>query len=362
MKKLIVLLSSLLGLLVLGYFLLKNEAVPHATGNSLNIKTAMSTENLWNNAVPQSAEKRVFRTLPDLVHRISLEEHEIFEPTTLTTGLGRYLALYDYGHHQVFLFDTREGYSLRTLGDGSGKGPREFINPTDLAFDGEETLWIADPKLARITGFTAEDELTSNLHLEDVLPFRIAVRESDLIVLAATSTSEGYFFQFDLNGNFIRSIEHLSENTQLNSLLTEGDISASYDEIYYTLRHAGIIRKYDADLNLVYTRGTIDPVEPAQVETVPLPILGDAVGHRIAEDSRVAALDIAATEEYLYVLFSGAEYAAYFYLDVYDLQSGDYLHTHKLEHPANEMAILNDVVWVKEYVDRVPHLSGYRLN
>lgn len=297
-----------------------------------------------------------------MIHRISLEKNEIFRSGILTTDQNRYLALYDYGHHQVFLFDSWNNYAISTIGDGAGKGPREFINPTDLTFDTNGILWIADPKLARISSFYTDDKLISIFNPEKVSPFRMVARNTDLIILASSSTIGGIFFQYDYDGRFVRTFEQSTTTSIANSLLSEGNIAASQDEIYYSLRHAGIIRKYDANLNLAYSRSTIDPVEPAQVETVALPILGDAVGHRVVKDSRVAALDIAATEEHLYVLFSGTEYAAYFYLDVYDLQSGDYLLTHRLEHPASNIAILNDVVWVKDYVDSVPHLSGYRLN
>lgn len=321
----------------------------------------MITDNIWDQHLPQSIEERIFREPLERVHRISLEEHGIFKASSLATDEKDYLAIYDYGYHQVFLFDINDNYSVRTLGDGPGRGPREFINPTDLAFDEEGNLWVADPKLARISGYTPGDKLIKNLNPDKVLPFRIVARKSDLIILAGSSASGGTIFQYDFEGRHMRTFERSSTKNQANSLLTSGDLAVSSGNVYYALSNVGIIRKYDADMNLVYSRGTIEPVEPARVESIDLPILGDAVGHRIAEDSKIASLDVAATEDYLYVLFSGTKYGAYFLLDVYNPLNGNYLFSYELDYPAGRIVVLKGILWVYDYIDRVPHLSGYRL-
>lgn len=353
-----ILLFSVVALSIL--YVARQTSDQSKTQYSTEVQSIKDSDNPWRNAEPQIVHDRTYGGKLELVHRIPLEENGIYRPAGLVTDNRRYLAIYDYGIHKIFLIDIENGYTIRTIGDGQGKGPREFVNPTSLGFDINGNIWIADPKQARISQFSINDELISILNMEQVSPFRIAVRQADLIVLATTSTPGGFFHQLNFEGIPIKVFDQLNNKTARTSLLYEGEITEQSEEIYYALRHASIIRKYDANLDLLYSRQTLDVITTPKIESVSLPILGDAVGHRVAQDSEVAALDITASPDKLYILYSGTKYHAYFNIDVYNTTQGDYLYSYQLDHPASELQLMGNTVWVKEFIDQVPYLSGYR--
>jgi len=318
-----------------------------------------SASGTWERE-PQKSGERIFTNPPEHQHKINLTELEIFGPLIMRVAHDRGIALYDYATFNGYFFPPDNYSSPVSIGDGKGGGPREFVNPTDTAFDNEGNIWIADPQQGRISVWRRDGDLLRTINPAPRQPHRIALTANRCIIFG--SGGDHTLFKIaDVDGNKIDTIENIGSD-MLGWIFTyEGYLTSDRRGFVYTGLWYGIIRKYTEDGELVYSRGTIDPVGPAKPE------------HRTIEGTRVvmaprdapmATLSSYIANEKLYLLSPDNNDNNIRMIDVYELSTGDYRYSIPLPERTRFIGITGNTLISLEGRDEEPFfvISVYRLN
>lgn len=319
----------------------------------------IESKKIFNKIEDQDAKKRVFKGSPELLKRIKLEDHDIFQPSLLSAAPEDYIAFYDYSAHKIVTYNVNMG-AINLLGEGLGGGPKEFRNPLGLMFDGQGNIWVADPKQARLTKWGVNGEILASFSTDKVIPSRLVVTPERIITLSNTIRPKGVFVMYDSLGKKMGSFEKIDSDIRYGSFLIDGYLArGDNNEIFWGSSYYGMIRKYDKSGELLFSRSTIEKITELEFENVNIAGLGK--GFRTSEDSKNAVREMAFKDGNLFVLFSGTKYAAK-YLDVYDSKNGDYKFSFQLDQSTIDMEIQDEKIWVIEYFESTRHLSCYQLS
>ena len=240
------------------------------------------------------------------------------------------IMVYDYQHKSLFQFD----YEFNLIGEygREGRGPEEFVNPTDLMTDDTGYFWIVDGRNSRITRWSDKGEMVFEQPVSlGLVPHRFAPMSDDMFVLFSLM-GQFSMHTVDLEGKIQNSFLSVTgRNFSNKGLLLDGEITAREDRIYYAGTRNDLIKAYSQDGSLIYSRRVINPVNK-EIENMNDDQLRSAP---------LSALDIQVFDGRLFILYGGAmgDPSRWRYLDVYELNSGDYSHTFLLESFSRKFSI-----------------------
>lgn len=325
----------------------------------LFIPLLTSASGSWDRE-PQKSDERIFINQPERLHQINLTELEIFGPMIMRLADDGGIALYDYATSNGYYLPQNNYSSPVAIGDGKGGGPREFVNPTDIAFDNEGNIWIADPRQGRISIWDRDGDLLRTINPAPRQPHRIALSANRCIIFGS-GTDHTLFKITDIDGNKIDTIESIGSDMSGWIFTYEGYLTSYRRGFVYTGLWYGIIRKYTEDGELVYSRGTIDPVGPAEPEHRTIE------GTRVVmapRDAAIATLSNTIANDMLYLLSIDNNDRKTRMIDVYDLAAGDYRYSIPLPERTRSIGIAGDILYSLEEREEEPLyvISVYRLN
>ncbi|MFQ5679950.1 MAG: BF3164 family lipoprotein [Gemmatimonadota bacterium] len=293
--------------------------------------------------------------------------------------VGEYLVLTDgLGEAALHVVDRRTG-EVRSSFGRNGEGPGEYRAPRSIdAEPGGDAFWVFDIGLQRLTRVELREGLPARRPADSpVLTLRASAPTTDPIrlagghLLALGFYPDGRLAEFDARGTLLRSVGPLPPNPSgvPPSVLQQaylGRMKARPDRSLLAVgaRYAGEIEIYRADGTLLHRVSGPSPVEPrfAVQETSHGPAMASG------DDLRFAYLDVAATRERIYALFSGrtrggfpgeANYGEY--VHVFDWE-GRFLEAFRLD--ADAIAIAADESEGRLYAVRhlpTPAVVEYRL-
>jgi hypothetical protein len=240
------------------------------------------------------------------------------------------IMVYDYQHKSLFQFD----YEFNLIGEygREGRGPEEFLNPTDLISDDSGYFWIVDGRNSRITKWSDNGDLVFEQPVPSgLVPHRFAPMSEEMFVLFSLM-GQSSMHTVDMEGDVQKSFLSFSgRNFSNKGLLLDGQISAKDDRIYYAGTRNDLIKAYSKDGSQIYSRRVINPVNK-EVENL---------NDNQLRSAPHSVLDIQVFDDQLYILYGGAmdDPNRWRYLDVYDKSNGDYSHTFLLESFSRKFSI-----------------------
>lgn len=143
---------------------------------------------------------------------------------------GNEIYIVDRGVNQILQFSD-SGELINTIGNGTGRGPGEFLSVSSIDVDGDH-IWVADSQLAKIDQFTLSGDPVKTMSLDE-RPYSIAVSGRDLY--AHFSSPSISFAKLDSAGQISEEIklELIDGN---NFMAFSGSIkSTSYGDGFYYL-------------------------------------------------------------------------------------------------------------------------------
>lgn len=303
-------------------------------------------ENL--NSKIQEKEQRYFvNTTLEEVRRIKLGDFDLFRTTGIQGSNSGDLIAYDYALHKLFYFPRSKDKAPYGIGDGKGRGPREFINPTGWDFDEKGNIIIADPMKATITEWSPEGKLIDHYDPDPAIPSRVTTYADKIAFLANSYTSDGLLFLIDRKTRNNLGFQYLS-TTKLRDdyFVTSGKIAMADGILVYAGINRGFIRGYNLDGKLLYSTSTITFGEyrGQNVE-----VDGNETTFTRNKKSIYHTRDVEVKNGKIYVLFSGTNSVKCDYVDVYGLQTGAYRYTIKLNRSAYDMTIAGEYLVVRDF-------------
>ncbi|MEM1181498.1 MAG: hypothetical protein AAGM22_24355 [Acidobacteriota bacterium] len=261
--------------------------------------------------------------------------YELFEPGEPLWGPidvrldqnGRPMVI-DFGDSTIKLLGD-QGELLTALGKGKGQGPGEFQAITDVAaFDHE--IWVTDAGNSRLASFDRLGKIQETIKLE-TRPYRLATMEEERFLMMHTPSQLETFGVYSrdgkLNKAFGKFIDKPWDGQALDGMLSR----APTGEFFYIGKYLGFFSLYDQQGVLRYSRETLSPT--------PLPELTKKGGVvRVARRSAVNALSASVSGDQLFLL-RGTVIGNWLSdeIEVYDLSSGDYVHSFQLPEPAERV-------------------------
>ena len=181
----------------------------------------------------QRSENRVWREIKvDTLFVIGDSKDEIlFRPGIIKGDADGNSYIIDYGDVSIKKFD-KNGRPVVTFGRGRGEGPGEFVNPTDIAFDDERTLWIADLPERSLSWFLPDGTFLKKIKLEEGI-LRVAPVDSGYYyVMRVSPRNPRVFNVYALEDKFIRSFGDLIEDYRTAALSLDGHILWAHDKLH----------------------------------------------------------------------------------------------------------------------------------
>lgn len=297
--------------------------------------------------------------------------------------VGRRLVVLDRSAPMIHVFRLPDGERVGSFGR-QGEGPGEFRAAAGIQADpaSVDAFWVFDGSLSRVTrlrfagpGAAPAADGVVNLHGEGGLHFQ-AVWLSDS-ALVATGVYPGHprprLLRLDREGRAVGGIGTFPQHPNAAGIpptvlqhAYEGRMAVRPDRslLAFGTRHADALEIYRADGSLVRRVTGATGFLPAFDTNV----RAEGVSMATGDDLRVGYLDLVATQDHLFALFSGdtrkeARGRTYFGKEVHVFSwSGERIATLALDERA--IAIAVDTAEGRLYAvrhDPVPNVARYRL-
>lgn len=249
----------------------------------------------------------------------------------------------DVGDMRLKRFDLYGKY-IDSFGS-EGKGPGEFQQLLDYGFQGSDTLFALDDRKMRLMVFNARTTDFITEYETEPTPYRLAVLEEQLVI--ESSVADKLFYLLDFQGNTGTHFGEMMENKQQNSGSVAGDIYPVDTDTGFVFapHYASYLYYYNSDGNNTKTIRTPDRI-PFQ-ETVH----ENRGGTRIIRpsESEFQTSDLKITGGNIYeVLQNNGEKNELpnIFVDVYDLETGGYLHSVKLPSLASDILVTDNRIYL----------------
>lgn len=305
-------------------------------------------------------ETEIWKEKPFIkVDSVALEDHGIFYPHALTANENDQVAIMAWDDREVVLFNLKDLHNPERLNTRRGRGPREYESPFDM-FLAQDKLWISDIGLRKIDVWDIDEKRmdhTFSVNNRFIKPDQISAcdNEEDTYSLFVLSTQYGFGFN-DQEGimhkykfqngklNLTNTFQPLSNDHERYPYVITGDIACSENELYYSADYSGTIRNYNESGQLDYYRTGVnsDTDEPIFFYREN----GNTIRNRDA--IRING-NLFVINERLYIERSRNSDADIHSLDVYEKQSGKYLHSIKLPALTKEIALTTEFLVAIEF-------------
>lgn len=242
------------------------------------------------------------------------------------------IAVYSYSAGSVGLIadEEREGGVLAAArpykGASDGLG-----NPTDLTFDPEGNIWLADPLLNTVTVYGPGLELVRSDRVGPTGVEELSVSPDFYVTQFERSGPDGGLLKVvDRDGGRETSFGRLPPEMTESMILISNTVVSDEEFIYCGNSNSGVIAKYDRRGRLAYSIPTVERVETAKVDRREISILEGILSislEKVRDTSRRAVIDMDINGSLLLVLFSGSGGRMGRMLDIYEKETGNYMDT-----------------------------------
>ncbi|NBC26668.1 MAG: hypothetical protein GVY08_07400 [Bacteroidetes bacterium] len=157
-------------------------------------------------------------------------------------------------------------------------------------------------------------------------PARVALGDNENVLIYTPITPEFLFNQSDLEGNTIGGFSTLGDLAGHNALKYTGRVVVKNNHLYFAGHSESILKKYDLDGDLMFSRTTIDDW-PADFNYVVFKAGEGQVGSRYSEGALFAFNNFDVWDKYIVTIPHHNGDPDYKYLDVYSRSDSYYLGT-----------------------------------
>lgn len=275
------------------------------------------------------------------------------------------IAVYSYGAGSIGLVGGggREGeLSARRTYEGYSDG---LGNPTDITFDPEGNVWLADPILNTVTVYSPGLELLRRDRFRSPGVEELSVSPDFHVLQFERSGPDGGLLKVidRTAGRRETSFGRLPPEMTEPMILISHTVVSDEEFVYTGNSHSGVIAKYDRRGRLAYSIPTVEPVETAEVDRREISILEGILSislEKVRDTSRRAVIDMDINDSLLLVLFSGSGGRAGRLLDIYEKETGIYRDTIDLAAVSDDFYYGMEVAGDRVYLQLEDHRgTGY---
>ena len=244
------------------------------------------------------------------------------DPTLVFADQNEFFYVADDADWTIKQFDSA-GNFVASFGEGRGEGPGETTGLSSFGVLGDSSLWFLDSG-KRINFFRMDGSFARSERL--IRPWhnpmrRLAITaEGRHYYMVTSGQATGYFFETSLGGTTEQfgALQH--EHGWEEDIPLFGKVAAHRESMLYIPTHFPFISRFSADGTLAYARATMDYGITPKPEYVRY-----AVGRRRVFNEPLMKSLPNVDGDRLFVHANAAQA-----MDVYDVNSGDYLYSVRL--------------------------------
>lgn len=295
-----------------------------------------------------------------LIADITLADHDLFKVHSLEINDIGDIVFFDFGENRIVKTQV-DNLIFELLGNGKGRGPKEFVQVMDVKITNREIL-LSDREKSKIIIWNLNGEFKKEVKLEGrfIKPSRVAICNdmNSIYLLSSQYSPDGIFHFYDKDFNRINSFEEIENPDYRLPYYTDGNLTCDKKRnLYYAPRYVNSIKSFNS-------KGE---------ENFDIPVFNFKSNDKImekkgrwfspAKDVRRASGDIYVLDERLIVGYSDSKYIESKFIDIYDKNNGEYKYSIKALDKFTEFA-LNDNYITFFVLDkqRETHLMIYSYN
>ncbi|MFU8813601.1 MAG: 6-bladed beta-propeller [Balneolaceae bacterium] len=324
--------------------------------------SAPDTTATFFNKSPQQTSDRLFITELQDLQTAYLDSMEIFGVSGIQSNAD-FLILGDSRQktiHRILTSDLTL-YDSFQLNEGNGPGEIMALNDFDST---AEQIAIYDGRSRKVLISGLDGTLRNEFRLNDQFPHRLTLlTDGRLLIFSTIVISNPFLFtEMDLDGQPYSSFLEVPNPEEHNSIEFVGYLSAdNHNHIYYAGYPESILKKYDRDGTLIFSRTTIDNFS-SEKNYMTLRADEGMIARGYTDDALFAFVDIDVWDDYLITVPHHNGDADYKYIDIYSAQSGDYLGTLNTWGFPNKITADDDFIYVFESRSGTRTLKKYPNN
>lgn len=258
----------------------------------------------------------------------SLDTLDLFRPYLFDVGNNK-VVIYSGPENSKFWVAYTENPSENFTFGSYGRGPGEYLNPIDVEFANDGSIFVMDSQLRRLDIWSQSGELKESKLIDSFAPFRITLPEHSNELLIFAPSEERLFHRYDSRYNHLSSFQTASDSLRflLKNVYLSGEIDSDANAIYYAGNGNHFFKKYSSDGELLFSRVMIEEISPPSLVAESVDN-GGGETLKISDDFKRAARTIKYYQNKIYVLYFGNNVNLIGRtIDVYNSDSGDYLYS-----------------------------------
>ncbi len=312
--------------------------VSSKNSNQTDIKNAYRINPVDQNITNRNWENLRFEVVSDSI--------PIYNAVNITSHNAFFYAD-DWSNNTITKIDT-SGSIIQTFGMGKGEGPGEFLRINSIDIDVRGRLWVADESNGRITIFNQDGNW--NIFQPPVIPNKVvSLDENKYIVrnrfdsqLIANSTDKEFSFKTE---------PILFEEGTLWANVFQSFFTRSNDNTFIRVfRFTNEIVKYNEQGEIIYFRRPIEPFDVDNLQIIPPRKYDDNqevwFNEVHANSQKPKSNGVHIFNERIHILIASYRENQFYgdIIDVYSLETGEYIHSYKIPEPLYEFAVTENIL------------------
>jgi len=269
---------------------------------------------------------------------------------------GRKNFLFLSENRQIAIINKGDLKLTKTVQLTKGKGPGEVlaINAFDIS---SKHIAVLDRQASKVVLLDRSGSFKNEVIIENLYADYMALFNNESFIIFSSSTGKYLFNELDLSGALVNQYEMQNSEKKYHSMKYTGHLQVHDNNIYFLGYGESILKKFDRNGNLLFSRSTID--NWSSEDNYEKYNTGEFYVQRFTDKAQYAFADFTVWSDYLIAIPHHNKDAEYRYLDIYDTNNGDYLGTYKTEGYASEVVADDKYIYTKEILNGDITLKKY---
>jgi hypothetical protein len=307
----------------------------------------------------QSAETKVVDSLkPE--NKLKLSNLGIYRPGDIDS-YRNYLFISDIKDRKVYKLKKTSLTVVDTIGSGRGQGPGEAERLKSIDVANGEVI-VPDVRGRKIMIFDTDGRLKKSINTKTFPPKKVELVNNKTIVVSTDARpSVSKFIVIDRKGNILNEFVNIEESE--NPLKYNDDILATGKSIYVLGSPEPLLRRFNMDGELIYSRYTINKI-PTLYNYEKSRLGDDRVSYSYSRNALYSSYCITNGYDHLYVApVHNEDGTVRELIDVYEHENGDYLYSLSTSGNVTNLTQENDAyLYAIESIDEEKFLIEYNIN
>ncbi len=247
---------------------------------------------------------------------------------------------------KIFVIDKEDLSRDYTISIDEGRGPGEVVGFNDFDVSSNFIAIVDNPGLKILILDAKGNFVNEYFPKEGARPARVALVGDDNILVYTPITPEFLFNTSDLEGNTISGFSKLGDLAGHNALKYTGRVVVKNNHLYFAGRSESILKKYNIDGDLIFSRTTVDDW-PDNINYVVFEAGEGQIGTSYSEGALFAFNNFDVWDNFIVTIPHHNGDPDYKYLDIYSRSDGNYLGTLTTDEFPYDITIDDEFIYIQ---------------